>query len=95
MAGWAQQAQTALFTMGGPSNADGTPASQASLQAGLSSAPHRRIHALPFNCDPGISALDSAESVLPLPCSTSSVTLLAHGLTLPLIRVRLHQRAAC
>lgn len=33
MAGWAQQAQTALFTMSAPSNADSTPASQASLQA--------------------------------------------------------------
>lgn len=35
MAGWAQQAQTALFTMSAPSNADSTPASQASLQAGM------------------------------------------------------------
>ncbi len=33
MAGWAQQAQTALFTMGAPVNADGTPASESSLQS--------------------------------------------------------------
>ena len=44
MAGWAQQAQTALFTMGAPSNADGTPASQASLQAGLPSPPTAHPH---------------------------------------------------
>ena len=45
MAGWAQQAQTALFTMSAPSTADGTAASQASLQAGmpLPHKPHARL----------------------------------------------------
>lgn len=38
MAGWAQQAQTALFTMGAPVNADGTPASESSLQSSKSHA---------------------------------------------------------
>ena len=38
MAGWAQQAQTALFTMAPPVNADGTPASSSSLQSSKSRA---------------------------------------------------------
>ena len=33
MSSWAQQAQTALFSLGAPLNADGTPASESGLKS--------------------------------------------------------------
>ena len=66
MAGWAQQARRRPFSRwGAPSNPDGTPASQASLQAGMSLPPELHLF-LPFDCNCEASTLDSAGTILTL-----------------------------
>ena len=48
MAGWAQQAQTALFTLGNPVNADGSPVTS-SEKGALPSSPRICYVHWPFN----------------------------------------------